>query len=177
MKKGSLIIIIIFCALFVMFYGFNNKTPKYIPYVNKLNRAYITSVKQKYGLSPSMEGGALMDNVKMISFYFHAYNKEYSVEEARKLMVSCIWDYLERINKDNNIKPYLDSYPFTAENLEFQITFYQSPLTRVDKGFVSTVGIVNGKLYYLTFDHEKGKSEDLFRETYLDAEKIVLERR
>ena len=151
----------------------SHRPPKHIRYANKVNQAYKEFVLRKYELSPSMEGGSLMENIQMISLFFRTHGKHYSVEDARSLMITCIKEYLERINTNKDIKPYLCVFPFTAENLEFQINFYKEPLLRVEKGYVSTVGVVKGKVYYLTFDHEKGKSEDLFHESYEEAVRIV----
>ena len=174
MKKTGIIILFLvaFSFLFVQYLN-TEKEPDYCKYVDQVTGAFKTSVKKKYQLTATMQGGSFMDQIKTISIFFQTSNKEYSVTEARGLIVSCVEEYLERINGNEKVRPFLEHYPFKEGGVEFQITFYEKPLVRVKQEYICTVGIVNEKVYYYVYDHEIEKSVIVYEEPYEEALKKV----
>lgn len=46
-----------------------------------------------------------------------------NLEEARRLYVEVVEDFLNRINNNKEIRSYLHDYPFTIKNLDLMIHF------------------------------------------------------
>jgi hypothetical protein len=80
---------------------------------------------KKYGMSTSGAGGAAReDGIWLMSIAFDRHGDPICEAEARKLIISCVNDFLEAVNKDETLKPFLKNYPFTAKNLELRIFNY-----------------------------------------------------
>lgn len=69
-------------------------------------------------------GGQLSQEVKMLGLSFQGF-QELTLLEARSLIVFSIKTFLDEINSDENLRPYLKAYPFTAKNIEIGIWLYK----------------------------------------------------
>ena len=47
-----------------------------------------------------------MDKVWLMSLSFDRYGDPINEQEARKLIISCVDDFLEAVNKDEQLRPY-----------------------------------------------------------------------
>lgn len=175
MKKFLLIFSIIVLSVASAIYLRQPKEPQYCKYANKITNAFRHSVKEKYHLVPTSYGGSFMGNISVISQMYSVYDKKYDVDEARALLVNCTQEYLNQINQDEKIKPYLSHVPFSENGLEFSIYFHKARFEYVDSEFVAGAILINGELHYSSYDHEKKKFVDVHRESYEEAVRIVKE--
>ena len=96
--------------------------------------------------------------------------KKVNVEEARILLITLTKELLDRINSDQQIRPYLDHYPFTEKGISLGLSFYDDQGKRVDNGYVAHLFVAkDGNICYDTYNHE----EDLYEEPYEEALRIV----
>jgi hypothetical protein len=122
LNKKILYLIACCITLSLMSFLSFHSEPKYIKLKNRIVADYAKQLRQENGLYLAGGGGVLMHNVKEISLMFACY-KQMSVSEARNLYVKVIEGYLQQINQNEAIRPYLDQYPFMWSNMDVQIMF------------------------------------------------------
>src|SRR5262245_48668587 len=123
------ILVFIFCSGFVS---------THVKYADKLLNAYAKQMKYEKGFELSSIGGAMMKNVKSVTLDL-SDNKNVDIAEARKLYVETAEGLILKINDDVKIRPYLNQYPFTIENIEVSISFHEPDEEFVDPQYVSHV--------------------------------------
>ena len=133
-------------------------------------------IYSKYKIDPIGSGGSMMDDVKVLALSFNCYDI-LSIESSRELVVNCVEQYLVTVNNNKEIRPYLHNYPFTEQNIDLTIFFYQgADFKDAIPGQVSCASALNGKIFYHTKDPEdEYKLETLHQETYEEALRIVKE--
>ncbi len=121
-------------------------------------------------------GGALMHDVKELALHFDAFEC-LNLEEARKLYVEMTETYLDYINEDEAIRPFLHNYPFTIKNLKIMITFFDHSGNYQDNGCIALIFRVlkTSQVFYCAYDSEKKDFVDVHEEPYEEAKRIVLE--
>jgi len=127
-------------------------------------------LKKENGLYLAGGGGALMHNVKEISLMFACY-QQMSVAEARNLYVKVIEGYLQRINQNEEIRPYLDQYPFTWGNLDIKFMFQDTNKHFPKEGVAIIIRGKANQIVYCGYDGED--FYDLHRETPEQAIKLA----
>lgn len=174
MKKSFILIVSVFVvSLLIIKLISDPKEPIYCKYADKVTSAFKESVKAKYGMVATGDGGSFMEKINSVYLSFSTFDKEYNIDQARALMVNCIEEYLSMINKDEKVRPYLSHFPFSSLGVEFQIAFYERPSKRVESQYIGLVGIVKEKVYYCSYDHEKKQFIDICDESYKEALKKV----
>ncbi len=70
---------------------------------------------------------------------------------SRELLVDTVEGLLNRINGNSDISPYLGHFPFTADDLEVNITYtsFYGEYVNLQNGALATLR--NGNAYYYTF--------------------------
>lgn len=173
MKKYIYLILLIFLSFALFSYE------THIPKGDLLSRQLIHKTGKKLGKKYNMEisvvGGGTKDGIWLISVHFSRYGeKPLTILEARKIIVDCTKEFLEDINNDHELRPYLQAYPFTASNLQIDIFNFTENKTPIIDPYVYIVAVSRGKLEYLTKDSNKKygyKSE--ISETYEEAINIL----
>lgn len=132
-------------------------------------------IGEKYGMSQVSVGGGVDKGIWLMSLDFQRYGSPLTEEEARRLIISCLHDYLEAVNNDENLRPFLKVYPFKPENIDMGI-FNSDPITK-EESFHPHIGVVTvdqGKIGYFTVEKSniyKYKSKKY--ETYDEAIAIL----
>jgi hypothetical protein len=150
--------------------------PEYEKISDRITAITAQSLRRKYQLDPIGSGGSMMHDVEMLALSFNCY-RPLSIDESRKLIISCANEYLRSINDNEEIRPYLHNYPFTEQNIQVTIFVYEdSNFTKINPGQVSSLSTLNGKIRYKTRSAEdQYKRETLHQETYEEAVCIVKE--
>ena len=150
--------------------------PEYEKISDKITAKTAKKLSKKYQLDPAGSGGSMMHDVEMLALSFNCY-RPLSIDESRRLVVGCVNEYLNSVNENKEIRPYLHNFPFTEENLEIVIFFYENNNFKdVQPGQVSCASTVKGKIFYHTKDsQDEYKLETLHQETYEEALRIVKE--
>lgn len=114
-----LLLLFIMAIFFCSFFG--NKISKESKIVHQIVRQISEKYERKYklnfsGISLSAPGGIYRKIG--ISFEYYGY---LSKDDARKILVESATDLIEKINANDELKPYLKNYPFTGDNVTITI--------------------------------------------------------
>ncbi len=96
-----------------------------------------------------------------------------NVEQARKLFIDNSQIFLNEINGDTILRPYLVEYPFTEKNIAFTLSFENERAQMYPPPYIAYVSIINSKIYYHFYLAEQEKLLNIHEETYQEALKIV----
>ncbi|MBA2367793.1 MAG: hypothetical protein H0V82_02070 [Candidatus Protochlamydia sp.] len=158
-----------------------NAKEEYVPYVLEIRHAFAKKMKEKYGLIPSGYGGALRQNVEMLSMDFTTYRRA-TIEEARGLQLIAMDQFVKAINGHEKIGPFLIAKPFSYNRIVISINF-KGPNGRYSDGSVTNVYNINGlasnrenrnKFFYYKVDPYKNDLIDLHSEHYDEALKTFI---
>jgi hypothetical protein len=145
--KINCVFSILFCLLLSSCETPPEKPVSYITMANRLLSKTAKQLKVEKGLIPIGDMGQMMGNIQAmgLSFqYFHIIN----LEEARNLLVYASNVFLNNINENKEIRPYLNNYPFTPKNIELVIFLYQSDRNNPTQGSLAVLTLIRGILTY-----------------------------
>ncbi len=148
------------------------KDPEYVAYADQISTKICNELWQKEKLYLNGFGGSFLYNVEKIALHFRA-ERHADVSQARRLFVNAAERLLSEINQGEQIRPYLDHYPFTNRGLSFSINFVNADNKRVTDGSVAYVFVVKGTIYYDKYDAGSKQLLDLYEEPYEEALRIV----
>ncbi|MBN4066785.1 hypothetical protein JYU14_01730 [Simkania negevensis] len=137
--------------------------------INKISR----EMKREYNIELYGSGGALMTHVKEVSLSFMG-NQILGVDEARELFVKSMQKCLSIINDDEQLRPYLETYPMTERQIALYLSFIGPNNQMITEPNVSSALNVNGKILYSTDEPGEVRLKRLHSETYEHAEQLVL---
>lgn len=174
MKKLILVAVGFFLLIGYMAITENKKTsePIYCKYVDEISHEFLVLAKTKYGLTCSGSGGALMDRVNVISLSLDSREQDFDIKRARRLIIDCSEDYLERVNNNEEIRPYLSHFPFTEKGIRFSISFRNPQDDAIKLAFLS-----QGNVVYSVIDPDQKPYVTKHKETYEEAREIVMAER
>ena len=156
----------------VMCYSCSWPSVNYVKLSHKITNRTAKKLKQEKGLILIGTGGGMMNDIKMMMMGFNYY-KVVDIDEARKLLIYCVEEYLNAINGDEKVRPYLHNYPFTAKNIQIDIYFKNPDGSKVAQGQINIAGADEGKMIYYIDSPEKYLLKRVREETYEEALKIV----
>lgn len=122
-----------------MLYGFINREGK--------------KLAIKYHMIQSGIGIGGMDKVWLMQLTFDRHNSLLNEEEARKLIVNCVNDFLEAVNNEKELKPFLENYPFIAKNLKVSIHNWDHGHYAIEP-YIITVSESKGEVGYFTIEDQ-----------------------
>lgn len=96
-----------------------------------------------------------------------------NLSQARKYVVESVQLLVDRLNELVIIEGSGSYLPFTYQNLQMDLTFYDSDAKFRRDGFISMVALVKGVLYYHFFDPAANGWKLHFSENYEEAGKIL----
>lgn len=154
-----------------------NKNPndtRYRPNHKKLNavrevrKKVIIRLKEEKELKACGTGAQMMDEVVMIALSFQ-YDNVVSIEEGRELLISAIDTFLDEVNSNECVRPYLKNYPFQVKNLEIRIFIRNPDRSNVSKNELSVISAIDGILDYEIYDKEEKWLRTVYKESYEQA--------
>lgn len=147
---------------------------KEVKLVTQIQAKLAKRLASKHHLSLSGDVTAMPGGViKEVGLLFHSH-RILSIEEAREILVDCVQEFLSEINTNEEIRPFLENYPFTPKNIDIAIFIKDSNGIGVYDPNLNTVSASSGKLYYKTVSKDDTfnyKSE--YKETFDEAFKLV----
>lgn len=154
---------------------FNKPSPK-LKSANAVQKKVAVQLKKEEDLYPCGTGAQMLNQIEMLALSFDYYQK-IDIQEGRKLLLRCVDTFLESVNIDEPIRPYLADYPFAPENLQIRIFVHDQNYKNFGPGSLSVISIVDGVLEYDIRDPETDRLKTIYSETYEEAvQKIVAER-
>ena len=91
--------------------------------VNDIVTIFEKEMKDQFGLMCTSLGGGMAYDVDEIGIGF-LLNQQTSIEEARELEIRATERFVELINTNESIKPYLRDPPWNQNRARVRITFY-----------------------------------------------------
>jgi hypothetical protein len=130
-------------------------------------------MKKKYNLALGGAGAAWPEKIESIILSYNS-QKRTEIKEARRMLVEAIESLLELVNSNEKIRPELICHPFGPLNADVSIIFsdHWSNFLYHTEG-VAHIFIVKGILCYSSYNPEEGLLEELYKEPYEEALKIV----
>lgn len=125
-----------------MFYGFIEREGK--------------TLGKKYNMRlSSVGGGGGIDRIWLMSLSFDRDGAPLTEEEARRLIISVVNDYIDAVNSDELLRAHLRDYPFSPKNIELTIYNSDKEGNWVYYPFIIIVNSREGKVGYFTKEESK----------------------
>ncbi len=156
-------------------FGKSYQKSEHCKIIDRITYKYLKEYILPQGLDCICIGGSMMGDIQAVALGFVSY-KALNVDEARKLYVNIVEEYLHRVNCNEEVRPYLHNYPFTINNLEFTIRFSHPNGKRIaDNEHVAHMFFIKSRnlLFYTSYDYKIDDFQDLHKESYEEALKIV----
>lgn len=152
----------------------------YEDYVLEIRGDFAKQMEKEWNLSCEGMGGSMQEKVEEISLDFAAHLPA-TIDESRALIVLVTEKLAQKINDHEEIRPYLQEYPFPPGRLEVTITFYDRLKNPRADGSVMRVFHVGSSattshkdhLVYYAQNAFSGRSVKIFEESYSEALKLV----
>ena len=130
-------------------------------------------LKKEKGVVCIGTGGGMMGNIYNMHMGFQFFH-EVDLQEARKLLVSVIDEYLYEINSSTRVRPYLCEYPYTVKGIEISIWIQKPNGSDVPLDEIDYISAIDGVLtYYLCNAPEDYKRRSIHQEIYEQAVEII----
>ncbi|MBT4444507.1 MAG: hypothetical protein HN980_06745 [Waddliaceae bacterium] len=155
--------------------SFKGSESEHVKAFNRMIAPFVEEMKKTEDLSPTIVSGELMDQVNTVALYFKS-DKSLSIKNSRELYIRCTQKLLSYINDHEEIRPYLAIYPFTENEIEFDISFYNyKSYEYPSPPNVAHIFNVKQKIYYSidTGATDNNPLKTIHEETYSEALKIV----
>ena len=110
-------------------------------------------------------GGGMSDSVKCMSLSFQLHH-EVDLEEARELSVYATEEFLKTINTNEEIRPNLHHYPFTANDVEIWIWITKPDRRDVPLGEICFVLSKDGRVSYSMQKSQETKRQENYSKPY-----------
>jgi len=152
--------------------SFGYQSPRYVKLAHEITDKTAKKLKDQKNLILIGTGGKMMDDIQAMDMSFNYY-QVVNLEEARKLIGFIISEYLSDINNNQEIRPYLHEYPFTAKNVEIRIFIYNLDRSKVSPEKIYYVSAIDGIIDYYIRGPEKYSRKAIQEETYEEARAIL----
>ncbi len=160
--------ILLVVLLFALWGCHRKEQPEYIVLVDKMMVEFSNEMLQEEKFYLTRYGGGLRHDIEMVCLGYRTKRRA-TVEEARELFIKYSQKLLQRINEDEKMRPFLNQYPFTANDIEFGLSFVQKNNRPFTDGSVAYVSVVRGNIYYYRYDGGKRDFVEILKEPYQDA--------
>lgn len=165
-----IIFIIIFAPLSFSFTFFKSKKPRdYEVIANEITAKVAKRLTKKHQMDWIGEGGGMMGSVYMLGLSFQIHHPLVR-NEARELIVDCVQELLAAVNTNEEIRPFLKDYPFTAKNVQILIfSNYPNGKEAYDP-YISVVSVATSDdIFFSTTEPNKNSYKNRYRESYSEA--------
>lgn len=122
-------------------------------YSNRVSSEASQKIAEKYNLriSSTGGGGGGYKGIKCFVQYFYKVGS-FTQDQARNLIIQLTNDYLQIINSDKDLEPFLYEYPFPSKGIDIAIFFENNRKGRVFHPFLDSISTVNDKINFVTRD-------------------------
>lgn len=146
--------------------------PDYEKIADKITEKTAKKLKNQKNLVLIGTGGKMMNDIQAMDMSFNFY-QEMDLKSSRELIIYVINEYLSAINSNNEVRPYLHEYPFTAKNIEIDIWFFQPDGTDLPLDKIYYVSAIDGILTYYLDLPETHSRKAINKETYEEALRAI----
>jgi hypothetical protein len=172
MKLMQLFFGLLFVLVLAIFAGCVHRS-KLSCALDDIRSKIIKKMSKEHNLRVFGVGASAPKLVRTIDLDF-VYKDPVEIVQARGMTIMCALEMLDCINQDFKLRPHLENYPFTSNNIMFSIIFNDVS----DHGFNHNhhlhVTVMEGEVYYAKYLVEEGRFIDKFEETFEEALEKVL---
>lgn len=168
----------IFLLFFCFFQGCDFSHNRYVPARYMLIAEQIQSelertLSEKYNMRVIGTVDGLAGRVNYLGLHFQIQGP-LSMERLREITVGCIEAFLVALNENEEIRPYLSSYPFTAKGIDIGIFAIDASGREIFEPDIGVVSAFHGIIQYITIDRSASHEHRTIKtESYDDALAIV----
>ncbi len=151
---------------------------KPICWVNEVRNKVIDKYSKKYGLTVSGIIDGMPERIIHEVGVYLDINHVISKEKARQIVVECAQDFINKLNKHPQLKPYYKTYPLTAKNIYVALFISCPDRSTPYYPNLCVVSAVRGLVSFRTKDSDnkyKYKTEE--EETFEEAVALVAKER
>src|SRR5665647_1739341 len=105
-------------------------------------------LSKKHDMLLSAYGRKFDDGITVVSLSFKKYDPGPTIEQTRKLIVNVLNEAVSLVNENEEMKPYLKTFPSTAENFDINIVYYDKNGREVKPPHIVAVTIWEGDITY-----------------------------
>lgn len=149
---------------------FMDERSKHEKIADKLSAKISKEIQQKFHVIQDGYGGGMYGTINLICLSYQYRKPAITQDEARNLIVPIIQLFLQRINENEEIRPYLKNYPFQVENIEVSISIHDyegnmlvDPSIALVSNYLDRIG------YTILYPEGLCKEKSKYRETYAEA--------
>lgn len=172
------VLLLTFCFISrVMCLNLENKyiPARYVVLAEEINCKMAKKYAEQYAMTIVCDRAGLMHKVNLLGFDFQIRGP-LSQEQLRKILIDCVEDLLNELNINEEIRPFLKTYPFTSK--EVNIGIFIVDANGGKNVFYPSIGVARAtkeKIVYRKYDPNSQYSQDkeVLEEFYTDALKIV----
>ncbi len=135
----------ILCLLFSSCSKISIEEKKVHKIINRFNR----SQEKQRDLRMVGVGSSIPENIEKFILRFKS-QQNLTQDQTRDLIIECTNELLALINADDEVRPYLDHYPFKAEDIDLMICFVNENDQLVQYPFIAFAAIAEGTIYTST---------------------------
>lgn len=139
---------------------------------DKVAMNFVKEVEKTDGLVVTGSGGAMMGDIQEIFLSFET-DRCLDKAEMRSFLTQKSERFIELINENEEIRPYLHDYPCTEKNIELWVIFHKNGKKNLKYPHVRSAQLIRGKIYYSEFADEEDWFITESAEKYEDAFKIL----
>jgi len=129
------------------------KPPAYVKSADDVTKSFSEKMLRENALISLGAGGYYHEKSVNALYADYELFQPYSKEEAKALLTQIIPQFVDHINTSEEIRPYLQTYPVTSDQVSISIAFFDQDHNPYDK--LAQIHLYQGKLYYSTYDREK----------------------
>lgn len=150
-----------------------SRRPDYVSISNSIKAKIDPKLANRYQMDRIGTHASMMYCIKMMGTSFYLY-RPLELPEARRLIINCVEEYLTEVNASKEIRPFLENYPATSENVEIAIYSFNPDHSSTFDPLICVVACENGVIVYRTKDKnmEFGYKTTI-KEPYAEALAII----
>jgi hypothetical protein len=140
--------------------------------VRDINKRVALKLKKEKNLCSIGSGAEMMYEIKLLGLSFNYYD-EIDIAKGRELLVFAASEYLDAINSNVELRPYLDHWPFTPNDIEIDIGILKPTGKEVDLEKISFLSTEKNMLMYYPKKKDLQRRTPLLTETYQQGVQIL----
>lgn len=146
MKMIRLLILLLFTPLYFMHATSSDQI------VYAAMRKAIKPLEKKYHLSSCGIGGAYKEGYKSLNLMLSRDGDSLNKEQARRLIIACLEEYINNLNADIKIKPYMKEFPISFKSITLTILNHDKFHNEIYHPSIGGIGFNAGEIIYTTYD-------------------------
>lgn len=144
---------------------------------DRITHTVALKLRRDLGLIQCGTGGGMMYQIRMLALSFDYY-KIVDIEEGRKLLVAALNEYISAVNADEQVRPYLQNYPFCPKNIQIRIFIRNTDPSFASSDKIQSLSVVDGYLKYYVNEPNANRFKVIYSESYEEAvQKLSLEQK